>query len=122
MTELPSFDELVKLHKSSPDELEALRLSLIEEVILSAPEEKQARLRGLQFQIDAQRSMAKNPIDATVRISRMLQDSFVKLRAALEVVQGKDANKQTIPQSNPERLQSNPERLQSNVVSFKKDT
>lgn len=90
MTELPSFDELMKMYKSSPEALEALRLKLIEEVILSAPEEKQQRLRGLQFQIDAQRSMAKNPIDATIRISRMLQDSFVKLRAALEVLQGKD--------------------------------
>lgn len=112
MAELPSFDELVKMYKDSPDALESLRLSLIEEVILSAPEEKRLRLRGLQFQIDAQRSMAKNPIDATIRISRMLQDSFVKLRAALESVQGVTVNK---PSST-----NKPLIIQTNIVNFKK--
>lgn len=83
MIELPDFDELLKLAKEDPQALESLRKTLVDQVIERAPEKHQRRLRGLQFQVDAERQKAKNPTDACIRISRMMHDSFSNLRSTL---------------------------------------
>jgi hypothetical protein len=80
---LPSFDELMKLALQDPDKLEALRQSLVEDTINSAPEHVQRRLRGLQFQIDMEREKASNPVSSCVRISKMMHDGLANLRAAM---------------------------------------
>lgn len=81
--ELPPFEELAEMAKSDPEALEQLRQELSEALIASAPESAQARLRGLQFQIDAQRRAAKNPVAACIRISAMMHDSLQQLNDAL---------------------------------------
>lgn len=80
---LPAFDELKQLAATAPDELEMLRQRLVEEIICCAPEECQRRLRGLQFQIDMERRLAKNPLDACIRLSRMMHESFEQMRSTL---------------------------------------
>ncbi len=85
---LPDFDELAKMAKEDPEALEALRLSACEELIQSAPQQYQRKLRGLQFRIDMERRKAKTPMAACIKISEMMHDSFTKLREALVEAQG----------------------------------
>jgi hypothetical protein len=85
MKKLPEFDELLKLSK---EELEDLRKEYVEEVINSASTEDQKRkLRGLQFKIDMEREKSKNPMDACIKISKMMHDSFLELRDKLKELQ-----------------------------------
>ena len=81
--QLPDFDTLKHLAADNPDAFEALRQQHIDALIASAPATMQQRLRGLQFQIDAQRRLAKNPMGSCIRISRMMHDSFARLREAI---------------------------------------
>ena len=73
---LPSFDELMKLAQQDPDKLESLRQSWVEDIIESAPEVFQRRLRGLQFQIDMEREKASNPVSSCVKISQMMHEGL----------------------------------------------
>ncbi len=80
---LPSFDELMKLALQDPEKLETLRLSCVEDIISSAPNQFQRRLRGLQFQIDMEREKASNPVSSCIKISQMMHDSLANLRNAI---------------------------------------
>jgi hypothetical protein len=67
-----------------------MRLAAIEAVIESAPEGNRERLRRLQWRIDQERRLARTPMAACLRISRMmwravlgpggLNDRFVELQ------------------------------------------
>jgi len=85
--DLPEFDALMKMAKEDPEALENLRQTAVEELIQSAPLNQQRRLRGLQFQVDMERQKAKNPMDSCIRISRLMHDSFSKLRDTLNEAQ-----------------------------------
>ena len=87
MKDLPEFEELMKLAKENPEELERIRKNAIEDLIQNAPEKHQRRLRGIQFQVDMEREKAKNPMDSCIRISRLMHDSFSKLRDTLNEAQ-----------------------------------
>lgn len=77
--ELPDFNELVALSRQDPQALETLRQQLVDQVIDNASPAAQARLRGLQFQIDAQRQLSTSAMGACVRLSRMMNASFTEL-------------------------------------------
>jgi hypothetical protein len=64
------------LAKSDPERFEKERKRAIEEVISRAPTEHQQRLRQLQWVIDGERKRAKNPIDAMVRLQKMMWTQF----------------------------------------------
>lgn len=81
--EFPDFDTLMKMAKNNPEKLDNLLKDEINQVIGSASEEHHHRLRGLQFQVDAQRILAKNPMDACIRISQMMHRSLGKLHMTL---------------------------------------
>ncbi|WP_317931537.1 DUF3135 domain-containing protein [Halioxenophilus sp. WMMB6] len=81
--ELPDFDTLAKLSKENPEAFERLRMQHINALLERAPSHMQRRLRGLQFQIDAKRQAASNPMQACIMISRMMHESFDALRKAL---------------------------------------
>lgn len=81
---LPSFEWLKDLAEKDPEALERLRKQYIEDTINSASEEYRHRLRGLQFQIDGQRRLAKNPMEATIAISKMMHDSLYQMKAFIE--------------------------------------
>ena len=80
---LPSFDELMKLAQKDPEQLEVLRQSWVEEIISSAPEVFQRRLRGLQFQIDMEREKASNPVSSCIKISQMMHNGLANLHEVI---------------------------------------
>jgi hypothetical protein len=84
MSDLPKFDELIKLAQHHPEALEKLREKHIEKLIDGAEVNYQPRLRGLQFQIDAHRSIhANSPLGSCMKISQMMHESFAELRGWL---------------------------------------
>lgn len=89
--ELPKFDDLLEMAKNNPEALEALRQQHVSALINSAPEEYQNRLRGIQFQIDAQRQIhSESPLGACVKISKMMHESFAELRGYLNQFSGQN--------------------------------
>ena len=73
------FDEWLELSKRDPESFENRRLQSIEELINSAPEDRQHRLRCLQWKIDRVRDKMSTPLAACVAISDMMWDSLDKL-------------------------------------------
>ncbi|MGK0499729.1 MAG: hypothetical protein ACJAYG_001371 [Oceanicoccus sp.] len=80
---MPSFDSLLELAQHSPEEFEQLRNKLANDIIEAAPQSQRIRLRGLQFIIDSNRRLSKNPLGACIRISQMMHNSFEDMRQAL---------------------------------------
>jgi hypothetical protein len=89
MSDFPNFDQLLKLAQEKPEELERFRQEQVELLINQAPAASQQRLRGLQFQIDAQRQIHNDsPMGACVKISQMMHESFAELRVWLNDLTG----------------------------------
>lgn len=78
------FDDLLKMAKSDPDALERYRQSQIDALIGEAPQYLRQRLEGLQFQIDAQRSLHNNPMGSCIKINQMMHESFSQLQTLLQ--------------------------------------
>lgn len=116
MTHMPNFETLVDMAQNNPDELEQLRHDMAQKIIDAAPERIRRRLTGLQFQIDAQRKLAKNPMAACINISMMMHDSFEELRNALNHFTG-HMSEQEQPQM-PLQHRQQQEKGVSNIVSF----
>jgi len=74
---LAEFEHWSQLAVTDPDAFEARRSHLIEDFISSVPVERQARLRGLQWQIDQIRRTSRTPLASCIRISRMMWDSVL---------------------------------------------
>ncbi len=70
------FDEMLALAKTDPATFEAKRAEYIESFLTSVPVEKQTRLRGLQWQIDQTRQLARTPMASCIAISSMMWDSL----------------------------------------------
>ena len=77
-----NFDYWADLAKDDPIRFEEERKRVTTEVIESAPEHLQHRLRGLQWRVDVIRSTHKS-LGATLVISQMMWESFFNLRDAL---------------------------------------
>jgi len=78
-----AFDELLVMAQD-PERLEAYRQKEVRSIIEQAPDRIQHRLQGLQFQIDAHRTLHNDsPIGACIQLSKMMHDSFSKLQAYL---------------------------------------
>lgn len=90
-SEWPTPDQLIALAKNNPAGLEAFRHRQIEQLIASAPEAMQRRLRGLQFQIDCKRRLHRSPLGACIALSKMMFDSVYQLNDALQGLQQDDA-------------------------------
>ncbi len=69
------FETWERLAKEDPERFEAKRLEAIERLIASAPESKQQRLRGLQWQVDQTRARTKNPMAACTRVSALMWET-----------------------------------------------
>jgi len=83
-SQLPEFDVLVDMARHDPERLEALRVSLSEDIIRSAPNEKtRKRLKGLQFQVDMERRKARSPMAACIKISEMMCHSLKDLHRSM---------------------------------------
>ena len=109
--ELPDFDTLKELAEQDPKALEDLRQQFVDELIASASPDIQRRLRGIQFQIDAQRRIHKNPMAACIKLSAMMHESFSELRYLLNDVAGQG------PES-PKPAQADTEQPLAQVLDF----
>lgn len=76
LTPNEEFEYWSNLFKTDPLQFEAERLAQIEKVISSAKPERQQELRHLQWRIDMERRRAKNPIDAMLRLQKMMWKQF----------------------------------------------
>lgn len=72
-----NFDTWSELARNDPEAFESMRLAAIEAVIAEAPEANRERLRRLQWRIDQERRLARTPMAACLRISRMMWHSVL---------------------------------------------
>ncbi|MCU7843442.1 MAG: DUF3135 domain-containing protein [Candidatus Thiodiazotropha sp. (ex Monitilora ramsayi)] len=75
-TEKLDFDYLTGLAQSNPPEFERLRQNAIDAYIATLPQERQARMRRLQWRIDQVRSR-HSPMGACVKLSGMMWDHLL---------------------------------------------
>jgi len=66
------FDTWSAMAREDPETFESMRLAAIEAAIASAPQSNRQRLRCLQWRIDQERRLARTPMAACLRISRMM--------------------------------------------------
>lgn len=94
-TNLPDFDEMVKLWKEDPKKIENLRKKMVDEIIASAPIQNQKKLRSLQSRIMLISQGSKNSLDATTKIYSEMLQSLYKLNSQLnqEELKNKDNTK-----------------------------
>ena len=88
-----NFDGWADLAKSDPEAFEKKREEEIEKIIQSASPEMKNRLKSLQWRIDKERSLAKNPIDSMVRLRNMLYESVFKDNGFVDVLNQLAGNK-----------------------------
>lgn len=72
------FERWAALARSDPQGFEAERAAVVEAVIRRAPEDRQRRLRGLQWRIDQVRRSTRNPLVACERIQGMMWESVLR--------------------------------------------
>ncbi|PSW19266.1 DUF3135 domain-containing protein [Photobacterium sanctipauli] len=83
MQTLPSFDELKAMAENAPEELEALRLSMSEEIINNASEAMQPRLRAQMSHINQVIATGKNPNHTNILLMSELQQQLKRFALAL---------------------------------------
>lgn len=66
------FERWARLAQDDPDAFEAQRQAAIDALIDSFPERSQERMRRLQWRIDQERRLAKSPMGACIRLSRLM--------------------------------------------------
>ena len=66
------FDTWSEMARTDPDTFELMRQAAIESAILGASASNRQRLRCLQWRIDQERRLARTPMAACLRISRMM--------------------------------------------------
>lgn len=79
LRENPDHEILSRLAHDDPEAFERLRAELLDDLIRSAPDRLQLRLRGLQFRVDQVRKLAHTPLNATIRVSELMWKSFLAL-------------------------------------------
>lgn len=80
------FDGWVALCKKDPDGFEKKRQELIQSAIDDAPERMHRRLNGLQWRIDRERELAKNPLDGCIKVYQMMMDSVYEPEGLLDAL------------------------------------
>ena len=81
---LPSHQTLSQLACDDPQAFEALRNTLINDCIDSAPEKLQHHLHQIQFRVEGIRRLSRSPLGALVKIQAMMWDSFLKMNRELQ--------------------------------------
>jgi len=73
------FDHWSEIARTDPATFEIMRTEIINACIDNAPQNRQQRLRGLQWQIDCLRAQSSNPLSACIKISQMMWDTLQQL-------------------------------------------
>jgi hypothetical protein len=111
---LPSHEQLSALAIADPVAFEQLRLELINSVIDGATERNKSRMLGIQFQVDAIRSLCKSNTSSTVKVYQLMWKSLGSLNQAWGDFQQLKAN------NNPEVDNDNiPLSSSANVLPFR---
>lgn len=76
--------DIDKLMAMSSGELDDYLETEVEKIIQSAPKEKQDHLRRVHNRARLQVQAAKNPIDAMLRLNKIMWASFHEMRDALK--------------------------------------
>jgi hypothetical protein len=66
------FDEWMRLAQSDPAAFESRRQAAIEALIAQAPPHVRERLQRFQWRIDMERARCDNPLQACLKLSRMM--------------------------------------------------
>lgn len=82
------FDHLLQLAEEDPARFENMRQAAIDDFISTLPEERQERMRRLQWRIDQERRN-RTPLSACVKISSMMWEHMVGPQGLLGYLQGK---------------------------------
>lgn len=69
------FEKWSRLANTDPEAFEQHRSQVINNFIQDLPEERQQRIRCLQWRVDGIRRTSKTPMAACIEISRMMWDS-----------------------------------------------
>ena len=80
------FDEAVDLARRDPEAFEQYRQNIVRVLINRAPERNRQQLRRLQWRIDQERSRASNPIDACLKLYRMMWDAYAGERGLIDTI------------------------------------
>lgn len=88
---LPDFDTLQAMATRGEGELEALLRDELDAILRGASPDLQRQLTGLQFKIDCQKRLSRNPVDCCVRLSTMLRRYCRQMRRELEDFQAQRA-------------------------------
>jgi hypothetical protein len=80
------FDRWAALAQTDPQAFESQRIAAVNALIARMPEERQERLRCLQWRIDIERQRSTNPLQACVRLSDMMWESVVGEHGLLEAL------------------------------------
>jgi len=80
------FDQWMKLAKEDPETFEKQRQSLIQTAINEAPTQMHQRLKGLQWSIDGEIKLAKNSMDACLKIYQMMMNSVYQPGGLLDAL------------------------------------
>jgi len=115
----PDFDELLTLAKDDPASFEAKRLEYIEYFFATIPAERQRRLRGLQWQIDQTRNLARTPMASCMNMMNMMWDSLTRLNDQQRALVKLTTSKQRAQQKSAAYVTATPNRpRESKVIPF----
>ncbi len=100
MDKFPTVDELMRLAKENPEELNRIQEKFSNEIIDNAREENKARLKGMMFQMNAIRLKNKdNHLKSTIAMSKLMWTSFYKMNDELQQFK-KEQNKLSLVDKN----------------------
>lgn len=83
MIELPTFDEMVKMAKEQPDQLNDLQMEVNRQCINLAPEETRPALESTLHHIKQIQLSASNPYERCVLMNRAMHEKLSLLHTAL---------------------------------------
>ncbi len=118
-----SFNKLMELANTDPEGLERYRQQQVQMLIDDAPEYLRHRLKGLQFQIDAQRQIHKKPLGLCIKLSQMMHESYNQLHDVLcqfgdsEASITKTDSAETTPEANAAKILPFPDKRNCALTS-----
>lgn len=84
------FDQWAIIAKDDPEEFEAMRRALINQMLEQTPDNIKRRLKGLQWRIDQERERSANPMASCLQISKMMWNSVLGDQGLLTALETPD--------------------------------
>ncbi len=81
-----TFEQWCQLNKDDPEQFDACRLKLLNNLVDSAPQSCKSRLRGLMFTMEGESQRAKSPEDYNLKLGIMMMNKLTELQSQLTSV------------------------------------